>query len=316
MFEARLKVPLIAAPMFTISTLELVKHVCAAGAIGAIPASNSRTLQDLDGTLEELRAFTAERADGVRLPPYCVNLIIQQPRLFEEVDLIIKHRTEMVITSVGSPKDVVRPLHQVGCAVFADVVSLKQARRALASGVDGLVLLTAGGGGQTGWANPFAFVRAVRSFFDGPIVLSGGISDGAALWAAKVLGCDFGYMGTRFVASRESFAKEAYKQMLVSASLDDVFVTKAFTGLETSMLRPSVVAAGLDPASLNESVTPQSAKEIYGGGDADQPRRWTDIWSAGHSVSSVHDVLPAAEIVARTAAEYAEARVRTLALCG
>ena len=150
-------------------------------------------------------------------------------------------------------------------------------------------------------------MRAVRAFFDGPVVLAGGISDGRALWAARVLGADFAYMGTRFIASRESRAKTAYKQMLVSANLDDIMTTRAFTGLDSNMLRPSIIAAGLDPTALDDMVTPQQARETFGGNQA-TPRRWTDIWSAGHSVSGVSDIPSVAEIVARTDAEYQHAR--------
>jgi nitronate monooxygenase len=202
---------------------------------------------------------------------------------------------------------VVAPLHAIGCKVFADVASLAHAHKAAAAGVDGLVLLTAGAGGQTGWANPFAFVRAVRRFFDGPLVLAGGVADGQVLWAAKVLGCDLAYMGTRFIATQESLAAPAYKQALVDAEFDDVMTTKAFTGLATNMLRSSIIAAGLDPDRLNEMVTPGDTREIFGA-SAPGPRRWTDIWSAGHSVSGVTDTPPVAELVERLAGEYAAAK--------
>lgn len=178
------------------------------------------------------------------------------------------------------------------------------ARRS-ATGVDGLALLTAGAGGQTGWINPFAFTRAVRSFFDGPIVLAGGISDGHALRAALDLGADLAYMGTRFIASRESMGEDAYKAMLVESSLDDIVPTPAFTGLPANMLVPSIRAAGLDPEALDESVTPAGAAELYGARSTGAgPCRWTDIFSAGHSVSGVDRIEAAADIVERTRAEY------------
>jgi nitronate monooxygenase len=213
----------------------------------------------------------------------------------------------MVITSVGSPAPVVKPLHAIGCQVYADVASVKHAEKAVESGADGLVLLTAGAGGQTGWANPLAFVRAVRSFFDGPVVLAGGIADGAALWAARVLGCDLGYMGTRMLATQESMAKQTYKAAVVACELDDVLTTKAFTGLDTNMLRPSIVAAGLDPERLNEMVTATDARDTFGAGSTG-PRRWADIWSAGHSVSGVRDIPDVAALVRRTQNEYEAAR--------
>ena len=309
-FGGRLAVPLIAAPMYRVSGPELVVEVCRAGAIGAFPTSNCASLGELDEWLGRIHAETAS-GDA----PPCANLIIRQARLDGDLELLLRHRVEMVITSVGSPAAVVAPLQGVGCRVFADVASLAHAERALAAGVDGLVLLTAGAGGQTGWANPFAFVRAVRRFYDGPLVLAGGVGDGRALWAARVLGVDLGYMGTRFIATKESLAKPAYKQMLVQASLDDIVTTRAFTGLPSNMLRPSIEAAGLDPDALDEIVTAEDSRTVYGA-DAPGPRRWADIWSAGHSVSLVDDVPSAAEIVRRTALEYDAARRETAGLLG
>lgn len=313
----RLTVPLIAAPMFQVSGPELVIEACRAGAVGAFPTSNCRTLDDLDDWLGRIMAATAPTTtggeDGRRPAPACANLIIRQARLEGDLERLLAHRIEMVITSVGSPAAVVKPLHGVGCKVFADVASLAHAQKAIAAGVDGLILLTAGAGGQTGWANPFAFVRAVRAIFDGPVVLAGGVSDGASLWAARALGCDLAYMGTRFLATQESLASQGYKQMLVDASLDDVMTTRAFTGLDTNMLRPSMVAAGLDPARLDELVTRKDSRETFGAG-APGPRRWTDIWSAGHSVSGVGDILSAGALVARVREEYEAAREATAAL--
>jgi nitronate monooxygenase len=224
----------------------------------------------------------------------------------------------MVITSVGSPAPAVAALHGIGCLVLADVATMLHARKAIAAGVDGLVLLTAGAGGQTGWLNPLAFVRALRAEYDGPIVLAGGISDGVALRAAQVLGCDLAYMGTRFIATRESLAEDAYRQMLVEASIDDVLLTRAFTGLPTSMLLPAIRRAGLDPLRLDEQVSPASAAQMFGGGThrdqaaaeqgveagADSPKRWRDIWSAGHSVSGVGAVQSVEALVAEIEQQF------------
>jgi nitronate monooxygenase len=210
----------------------------------------------------------------------------------------------MVITSVGSPAPVLAPLHDIGALVFADVASVRHAERAAAAGADGLVLLTAGAGGQTGWLNPFAFVRAVRAFFSGPLVLAGGISDGHALRAAKALGCALAYMGTKFIATDESMADARYKSMLVNSTADDIFLTRAFTGLQTNMLRPSIEAAGLDPDALPERGGIDIAKDIDVAARDSQPKRWRDIWSAGHSTSGVTGVMPVAELIRRTEAEY------------
>ena len=194
--------------------------------------------------------------------------------------------------------------------MLADVASVRHAEKAVAVGVDGLVLLTAGAGGQTGWVNPFAFVRAVRRFWDGVVVMAGGMADGRAVAAAEVLGCNLAYMGTKFIATRESLAKDAYKEMLVKSRLDDVLLTRAFTGLETNMLRPSIAAAALDPDDLPQRGAIDIAKDINAA-EREKPtsKRWKDIWSAGHSVSGVADVPTVAELVERTAREYASVQV-------
>jgi nitronate monooxygenase len=306
-FASRLSLPLIAAPMLRVSGPDLVAACCKAGVIGAFPTSNCRTIEELDRWLTELgQALTARDA------PVCPNLIMRSARLAEDTACVIRHGVEIVITSVGSPQPVIAPLHEAGCLVFADVASVRHARKAAADGADGLILLTAGAGGQTGWANGFAFARAVRAFFDGPIVMAGGVCDGPSLLAAEVLGCDFAYMGTRFIATRESLAQQEYKDMLVGAELDDVQLTKAFTGLETNMLRPSIVAAGLDPKALPDRVTTQQADAAHGSGGTG-PARWREVWSAGHSVSGVSKVAGAAEVIAELSAEYAAARAGLLA---
>jgi len=205
---------------------------------------------------------------------------------------------------VGSPGPVLAPLHDAGATVFADVASLRHAERAVEAGADGLVLLTAGAGGQTGWLNPFAFTRAVRRFFSGPIVLAGGVSDGHALRAAQTLGCDLAYMGTRFIATYESMADRRYKEMLVASNADDILLTRAFTGLQTNMLRPSIVAAGLDPDSLPERSGIEISKDIDVEARESGPSRWRDIWSAGHSTSGVLAVTSAADLISQTLAEY------------
>jgi nitronate monooxygenase len=300
---SRLRLPLIAAPMLRVSGPELVIAVCRAGVIGAFPTANARSVEQLDDWLTTIAKALAEEE---RPPaPYCPNLIIRQPRFKDDLACLVRHKVEIVITSVGSPEAAVGPLHDIGCLVLADIATLRHAEKAIEAGADGLILLTAGAGGQTGWANPFAFVRAVRAMFDGPIVLAGGITDGISLAAARLLGCDLAYMGTRFIATSESMASVPYRQMLVESTLDDVLLTKAFTGLDASMLRPSIVAAGLDPARLDEQVSEERAKEKFGGGgNSQEPKRWSEIWSAGHSVSGVHEVTDVAALVERVASEF------------
>jgi nitronate monooxygenase len=283
--------------MLRVSGPALVAAVCRAGAIGAFPTANARTAQTLDAWLTEIEGSH----DG---PPHCPNLIIAQPRLREHLEVLVAHRVRLVITSVGSPAPVIDELHAVGALVFADVATLAHARKAVAVGADGLVLLTAGAGGQTGWLNPFAFTRAVREFFDGPLVLAGGISDGTALRAAVVLGADLGYMGTRFIATEESMAGPAYRDMLIGSSMDDVLLTSAFTGLPTNMLRPAILAAGLNPDRLDEQITPADADLMYGPAGQPPVARWTDVFSAGHTVSAVHRRTDAATLVDEVATQF------------
>lgn len=305
----RLRLPLIAAPMFLVSGPALVTAACRAGVIGSFPTANCRTVEELDAWLAGMADDAKRAADAAgRAPaPWCPNLIVHRsnPRVPDDLAAVLRHKAEIVITSVGSPEPVMKPLKDAGCLVLADVASVRHAEKAVAAGVDGLVLLTAGAGGQTGWANPFAFVRAVRQFWDGIVVMAGGMADGHAVAAAQALGCDLAYMGTKFIATRESLSKDAYKEMLVASRLDDVLLTRAFTGLETNMLRPSIASAGLDPDNLPDRGGIDISKDINAA-ERDRPdaRRWKDIWSAGHSVSGVADVPSVAALVERTAAEY------------
>jgi nitronate monooxygenase len=236
------------------------------------------------------------------------NVIIRQPRLDADLEALVRHGVEIVISSVGSPESVIAPLHDAGALVLADVATLRHAEAALSAGADGLVLLAAGAGGQTGHLNPFAFTRAVRGFFDGPLVLAGGMCDGYALHSARTLGCDLGYVGTPFIATTESLASAEYKRMLVDCSMDDVMLTRAFTGLPVNMLVPSIVAAGLDPRTLDERVSAAQSAELYAGGEG--VARWVDIRSAGHSVSAIRQIEGAADLVFRLMSEYHDAQSR------
>lgn len=322
---SRLALPLIAAPMLKVSGPDLVIAACRSGAIGAFPTANARNEEALDDWLgRTMDALRGVDAGGRAAAPCCPNLIMHRSpqALARDIACLVRHRVEMVITSVGSPHPVVAPLHAAGCLVFADVATVHHARNAVQAGADGLVLLSAGAGGQTGWLNGLAFVRAVRRFYAGPLVLAGGVSDGAALWAARALGCDLAYMGTRFIATDESMAAPGYKQMLVQSQADDVQLTRAFTGLPASMLRPSIVAAGLDPQALDERIGPEQARALFGAArdtftDTQQragPKRWSDVWSAGHSVSGVDAIVPVAQLVQDTAREYHQAMASSVAL--
>jgi nitronate monooxygenase len=299
--------------MLRVSGPDLVIATCLAGAIGSFPTLNARG--EVDEWLTRIEAGLASAEEtGEPAAPICPNLVMRSDRLREDVEAIARHAIEMVITSVGSPKPVIGPLHDSGVLVLADVATLAHAHKAVEAGVDGLILLVAGAGGQTGWLNPFAFVRGVREFFDGPVVIAGGMSDGTALAAARLLGCDLGYIGTRLIAATESLANERYRDWLVSSSMDDVVLTKALNGLWGSFLRPSLVASGLDPDHLDDDVSPAAADARYGHGGSEQVRRWTDVVSAGHSVTGIRGIEPAAAILGRTRTEYTDALAALQAL--
>lgn len=276
---AHLTLPLIAAPMTGVSGPELVTAACLQGIAGSFPTGNCSTIEELDAWLTEIQSHRARARDAGRpVGPLAANIIIRgNRRIAEDIATIIRHGVDFVITSVGSPKDIAGPLEAAGITVLADVASIHHAERALEAGCGGLVLLSAGAGGHTGWANGFAFARAVRAFYDGPLVLAGGISDGHALWAARVLGYDLAYMGTRFIPTRESRASAEWKQTLVEVRLDDIEVGLAPNGVAFSSIR---------------------------GGRG----------SAGHSVSGVTRLSTVAEVVEETAHEYRAAQAATRAL--
>lgn len=306
--SARLAIPAIAAPMFLVSGPELVIAACMAGVIGAFPTVNARTPDELEDWLCHINTNLSGQICPHTLhapAPVAANIIVQHgnSRLKADLEVLCANPTEIVITSVGSPAEVVGPLHKAGALVFADVASIRHARRAVDDGVDGLILLSAGAGGQTGWANPFAFVRAVRQFFDGTVVLAGGISDGVAVGAAITLGADLAYLGTKFLATTESMAPPEHKSMVVASTLDDIVLTSAITGLSTNMLRPSLQAFGIDvDASQQEKTTDTIAAILTG--DVERPRNWLNLWSAGHSTSGIHDIPTVADLVQRTIEEY------------
>ncbi|OSC32567.1 2-nitropropane dioxygenase [Mycobacterium vulneris] len=294
----RLALPAIAAPMTSVSTPDLVIAACRNGVIGAFPTHNAPDPSVLDEWLSRMGD-----ALGLGDAPVAPNLVVHPSNTRRDADLacLISHRPELVITSVGSPEPVIGPLHDVGAQVYADVASLTHAWRALAAGADGLVLLTAGAGGQTGWANPFAFVRAVRERFDGPVVLAGGITDGQSIAAARTLGVDLVYLGTRFIATHESGAEDGYRHAVVASTLDDVRLSDRVGGIPASLL-----AAWLD-ADQQRSTTAAAQTEGFRQEKLLSNRA---AWSAGHSVSGVHEISGVAEVIAGLVADYRAARTR------
>ena len=296
----RLRLPAVAAPMFLVSGPDLVLAACRAGIIGSFPANNARTLTVLDEWFQRIgRELTADA------PPWAVNIMVHRTysRMQDELDLVVRHRVPIVITALGSPAAVVDRIHAYGGLVFADVNSLAFARKAAATGVDGLVLVSAGAGGHTGQISGFAFAPAVRAFFDGIIVLGGAIGTGQAVRAAELLGADLAYLGTRFIASTESLAVDAYKDMLIQSDAEDIILSASLTGVPANWLRASLVANGLDPKTMTEKVAMDLGRP-----EDDAKKRWKDVWSAGQGVGSVTSIEPVAAIVDRLVAEYRTVR--------
>ena len=308
----KLRLPVIAAPLFIVSSPKLVIEQCKAGVIGSFPALNARPGPVLEEWLlqidAELRAFQQAHPER-RVAPFAVNQIVHSSndRLEHDVELCRKHKVPVQITSLRAPDAVVEAAHSYGGLVFHDVTNVKHAKRALQAGVDGLILVCAGAGGHAGTLSPFALVTSVREFYDGPIILSGAISNGASILAAQAAGADLAYMGTRFIATEEANAADAYKQAVVDSAAEDIIYTNLFTGVHGNYLRSSIVAAGLDPDALPEA---DKSKMNFASGGSSRAKAWRDIWGSGQSVAGIHEVLPVAQLVDRLHAEYTAAVAR------
>lgn len=303
-FPHPMRLPVISAPMFLVSGPELVIAACKAGIGGAFPTPNCRTVADLDAWMGQITdALTL--GDG----PWVANLITHSTnaRLEEDLRLVAQYKPPIVITALGSPKPVMETVKGYGGLVFADVVNMALAKKAADAGVDGLACISAGAGGHTGHLSPFAFVSAVREFFDGWLTIGGGIADGAGVAGAIAAGADMVYMGTRFLAAAESRAQDPYKQMIVDSGPDDLIVSSAITGTPASWLKPSLRAAGMDPDALGGPITRDYS------GDAAH-KRWRDIWAAGQGLQKVDAIEPTAVVVDRLEAEYRAAAARFAAL--
>lgn len=296
---SRLRVPVVAAPMFLVSGPDLVVAACQAGVIGSFPTQNCRTAAQLDEWLGSITDRLG--ACGTDVAPWSVNLITHSSnaRLADDLQLVAEYQPPVVVTALGSPKPVMETVHGYGGIVIADVVSMKLARKAAAAGVDGMACVSAGAGGHTGHLSPFAFTSAVREFFDGIVIIGGGITDGAGVAGAIVAGADLVYMGTRFLATHESMAQDPYKQMIVDHGPDDLIISDAITGTPASWLRPSLAANGLDP----DNPQPPSGGRNYTAG-ADAIKRWKDLWAAGQGLQAIRSIEPVAEVVTRIHREY------------
>jgi nitronate monooxygenase len=293
-----LRLPVLVAPMFLVSGPRLVLAACRHGLIGSFPTAYPRTLEELERWFQEIECGLAQQPAGSA--PYAANLIVHptNERMDLELDLICKHKVPIVIASVGNPARIVARVHDYGGVVLTDVARIDHARKAVDRGVDGLILLCAGAGGHTGWINPFAFVRAVRAFYDGPVVLAGGIADGTSLRAARVLGADLAYIGTRFIATAESDAKPDYQQMIVDSTADDVVLTAAVSGLPANWLKKSLELTGYK--DLNQ--TPSGGFSF-----SEKLKAWRDVWGAGHGVGSTASAATVEDIVLQLEGEYLRA---------
>jgi nitronate monooxygenase len=307
-FEGRLAVPAIAAPMFLVSGPDLVVECCRSGVVGTFPALNQRTTEGFEDWLVEIetRLDAVAQADGRAPAPYGVNLIVHKsnPRVQADLEICVKHKVPLIITSLGAVKELVEAVHSYGGLVFHDVINTRHARKAAGAGVDGIIAVCAGAGGHAGLLSPFALVPEIRTFFDGTIILSGAISNGAQIAATRALGADLAYLGTRFIATRESRAPEDYKEMILGATAGDIVYTPNVSGVNANFMRPSMEANGLDPDA------PPGGHVMN---MADEARAWKTVWSAGQGVGSVRDVLGAAELCERLKAEY---RAAVAALAG
>lgn len=301
-----LALPVICAPMFIVSNPDLVIAQCKGGLIGSFPALNARPKELLD---EWLTRIKAELATDPQAAPFAVNQIIHpsNERLEHDMALCVKHEVPLIITSLSAPTQIVPHVHAYGGKVFHDVISVRHAEKALEAGVDGLILVCAGAGGHAGTLSPFALVGEIRKFYDGPIALSGSITNGSAILAAQAMGADVAYMGTRFIATHEANAVEAYKQAIIDSAAADVVYTPYFTGVHGNYLKKSILAAGLDPANL-----PEKDKSAMSFGGARDAKAWKDIWGAGQGVGNIADVLPTADLIDRLKQEYRAAKA---ALC-
>ncbi|MDP3748239.1 MAG: nitronate monooxygenase family protein [Phenylobacterium sp.] len=306
----RLRIPVIGSPLFIISGPELVIAQCKAGVVGSFPALNARPVSQLD---EWLAQITEELADWDRKnpdrpsAPFAVNQIVHKTndRLEQDVELAVKYKAPITITSLGAREDVNNAIHSYGGIVLHDVINDRFARKAVEKGADGLIPVAAGAGGHAGHLSPFALVQELREWFDGPIALSGSIANGAAVLGAQAMGADLAYIGSAFIATQEARAMEGYKDMIVASRGDDIVYSNLFTGVHGNYLRPSIEAAGLDPDNLPEA---DPSKMNFGSGGNQKAKAWKDIWGCGQGIGAIKDIPTAGQLVDRLAAEYEAAK--------
>jgi nitronate monooxygenase len=312
LFKGRLSIPVIGSPLFIISVPDLVIAQCKAGVVGSFPALNARPASLLDEWIarikEELAAWDKANPDRPSAP-FAVNQIVHKSNNRLEHDLAVceKHKVPMLITSLGAREDLNQSCHNWGGIVFHDVINQKFAHKAVEKGADGLILVAAGAGGHAGTISPLAFVEETRAWFDGPIALSGAIANGRAIRAARILGADFAYIGSAFIATTEANAVEGYKEMITTSSAEDIVYSNLFTGVHGNYLKPSIVNAGLNPDDLPTSDPSKMSFGTDASGERTKPKAWKEIWGSGQGIGGIGKVVPAAELIARFKKEYDEA---------
>ena len=309
-----LSLPVIGSPLFIISNPKLVIEQCKAGIVGSMPALNARPAAQLDEWLHEITETLAayNRANPDRpAAPFAINQIVHKSndRLQHDMEMVVKYKVPIIITSLGARTDVNDAIHSYGGIVLHDIINNTFARKAIEKGADGLIAVAAGAGGHAGVKSPFALVQEIRQWFDGPIALSGSIATGGAVLAAQAMGADLAYIGSAFIATHEARASDAYKQAIVECNSDDIVYSSLFTGVHGNYLKPSIVAAGMDPDNLPEG----DVKTMnFSGGEGSKSKAWKDIWGCGQGIGAVTAVVSTAELVARLKREYLEAQQRLL----
>jgi len=298
--KSGLTLPIIVSPLFIVSGTQLVIASCKAGVVGTFPALNGRSSEEFEKMLQqitqELKAFEAET--GIQPAPFGVNIIVNKtnPRVMPDLQLCVKYKVPIIITSMGAVKEVVDAVHAYGGLVFHDIIKKRHAEKAAEAGVDGLICVAAGAGGHAGTANPFALVAEIKSFYNGAIILAGSLNTGQDILAAQSIGADFAYMGTRFLATQECDAASPYKAMIINAGIDDVIYTPAVSGVSANFLKPSIEAAQVDMTQVKD--------ENFAEMTADNSKAWKDIWSAGHGVAGITDIPQVAQLVEQLKQDY------------
>jgi len=307
-----LRIPVIGSPLFIISNPDIVIEQCKAGIVGSFPALNARPGPVLEEWLiritEELAAYDKANPDNPSAP-FAVNQIVHRSndRLMHDVEMCVKYKVPIVITSLGARVEVNDAIHSYGGIVLHDIINDKFARKAIEKGADGLIAVAAGAGGHAGTTSPFALVQDIRKWFDGPIALSGSIATGGAVLAAQAMGADFGYIGSAFIATKEANADERYKQAIVDYDSDDIVYTNLFTGVHGNYLKPSIADAGMDPDNLPES---DPSKMSFGSGGSEKSKAWKDIWGCGQGIGAVDAVRTTADYVDLLESQYNAAKAR------